>query len=264
MTLIDTHCHLNFESYDEDRDAVVDRALEAGVRTVIIPAIDLDSCQAAIDLSQQYPGVYAAVGIHPTSTADFTPDKIDALAGLAEAEKIVAVGEIGLDYYWDHSPPAVQRQAFEAQLELASRLALPVIIHNREASGDLMDMLETWVAGGLPETLKDRPGVLHSFSAPAEIVDRALAAGFYLGFTGPITFKKADDLRRIASSVPLDRILVETDGPFLTPNPYRGRRNEPAYVPYIADRLAALHQVAPEAMAAATTANAIRLFNLPI
>ncbi len=264
MTLIDTHCHLNFESYDEDRDAVVARALEAGVTTVIIPAIDLDSCQAVIDLSRQYPGVYAAVGIHPTSTADFTLDKIDRLAQLAAAAKIVAVGEIGLDYYWDDSPPALQRQAFEAQLELAARLALPVIIHNRDAGDDVMDMLEAWVAGGLPESLKDRPGVLHSFSAPAEIAERALGAGFCLGFTGPITFKNADELRRVASSVPLDRILVETDGPFLTPTPYRGRRNEPAYVPYIVERLAALHQVTPQAMAEATTANAIRLFSLPI
>jgi TatD DNase family protein len=156
----------------------------------------------------------------------------------------------------------VQRQAFEAQLALASRLELPVIIHNRDASEDIMAILETW-ARDLPPVLRDRPGVLHSFSAPQSIAERALRCGFYLGFTGPITFKNADNLRSIAAVIPLDRLLVETDGPFLTPVPHRGQRNEPAYVRFVAERLATIQQVSVEELAQATTDNAIHLFRLP-
>src|SRR5690606_33387864 len=155
-----------------------------------------------------------------------------SVAELSQAPKVIAIGEIGLDYYRDRSPKEIQRQAFEAQLALASRLELPVIIHNRDASEDVIAILEAWTRE-LPDSLRDRPGVLHSFSAPQAIAERALAAGFYLGFTGPITFKNADDLRRVAAMTPLDRILIETDGPFLTPTPHRGQRNEPAYVRFI-------------------------------
>lgn len=260
--LIDTHCHLNFGDYDADRDALLARAAEVGVRRVIIPAVDLDSVRASIPIAERYAGVTLAVGVHPNSTTVFGAADLTALRELAAHPKVIAVGEIGLDYYWDKSPKDSQRAAFESQLALATELELPVIIHNREASADLMPILERWAAD-LPESLKGRPGVLHSFSAPPDMAARALAAGFYLGFTGPITFKKADDLRRIAAEVPLDRILVETDGPFLTPHPYRGKRNEPSYIPYIVERLAALHQVSVEAMSQQTTQNAEQLFRLP-
>lgn len=260
--MIDTHCHLNFDAYDEDRDQVINRAAEAGVLRVINPGVDLASSQAGIALAAQYEGVYAAVGIHPNSTADFSPSDVDALARLASEAKVVAIGEIGLDYYRDRSPKDIQAAAFKAQLALAQQLELPVIIHNREASDDVMDILEAWAAS-LPPALKERPGVLHSFSASAEVAARALEAGFYLGFTGPITFKNADALRDVAREVPLDRILVETDGPFLTPVPMRGKRNEPAYIPHIVDRLAALRQMPTPDMARITTDNAQRLFWLP-
>ncbi len=259
--MIDTHCHLNFDSYAEDRPAVLERAVQAGVTRMINPAVDLETGQELLALAHHHERVYAAVGIHPNSTADFTPAVLDEIAVQAAQSKAVAIGEIGLDYYWDKSPKEKQFQAFEAQLTLAAQLELPVIIHNREASDDVIAILENWVTG-LPDSLKTRPGVLHSFSAPAGIAERALAAGFYLGFTGPVTFKKADDLRRIAADTPLDRILVETDGPFLTPVPHRGKRNEPAYIPYIVERLAGLKQLPDEAMAEATTANAIRLFKI--
>jgi TatD DNase family protein len=261
IELIDTHCHLNFHKYNEDRDAVIKRAQDAGVNRVIIPAIDLETCQEALDLSEQYDGIYAAVGIHPNITVGFDDAILNQIREWASHDKVISIGEIGLDYYWDKSPKDVQRKAFEQQLELATELELPVIIHNREASDDVMDVLESWVST-LPDSLKDRPGVLHSFSAPPEIADRALAIGFYLGFTGPITFKKADDLRAIAQTAPLNRILVETDGPFLTPHPYRGKRNEPAYVQYMTEKLAELHNNSYEQMAEHTTANAERLFNL--
>lgn len=257
--LVDTHCHVNFDAYDDDRAAVIERAAAATVTRIINPGTDLNTSQEGIALADQYAGVFAAVGIHPNSTADFTPSWLDEIATLATHPKVLAVGEIGLDYYWDKSPRHDQAAAFEAQLALASRLELPVIIHNREAGEDVMGILENW-AGDLPPALKARPGVLHSFSAPASIAERALTAGFYLGFTGPITYKNADDLRRIAANVPLDRILVETDGPFLTPIPYRGKRNEPAYILLIVERLAAIKTIPAEEMAQATTANAERLF----
>ena len=262
LDLVDTHCHLNFDSYDEDRQAVLTRAADAGVRRVIIPAIDTATSAEAIALSA-HDGVYASVGLHPNSTADFTPAMIDELRALAlSSPRVVAIGEIGLDYYWDRSPHDQQRRAFEAQLLLAAELRLPVIIHNRDAHSDVIAILEAYAAT-LGADLRERIGVMHSFSAPLDVARRALKAGFYLGFTGPLTFKNADDLRAVAAQVALDRLLVETDGPFLTPVPYRGQRNEPAYIPHINERLAALHQVTPEVMAQHTTANAERLFALP-
>lgn len=262
MSLIDTHCHLNFDSYDEDREVVIERAAGAGVTRVIIPSVDLAAGQEGIVLANQHAGVYAATGIHPNSTADFSDADLAAVEQQAAHPKVIAIGEIGLDYYWNKSPKDAQMRAFEAQLTLAARLELPVIIHNREAGEDVIAVLESWTRD-LPESLRERPGVLHSFSASAAIAERALAIGFYLGFTGPITFKNADDLRRIAATIPIDRILVETDGPFLTPMPHRGKRNEPAYIPLIVDRLAALKTISAEQMGAATTINAVRLFRLP-
>ncbi len=259
--LIDTHCHLNFERYNEDRPQVIQRAVDAGVTRMIVPAIDVSSSYEALQLATTYQGIFAAVGIHPNSSADFQAEILGPIEALAQEGEVVAIGEIGLDYYWDKSPKHKQRWALESQLELAAKLELPVIIHNREASEDVIDILEAW-ANTLPENLQGRAGVLHSFSASMAIAQRALAAGFYLGFTGPITFKKADELREIASQIPLDRILVETDGPFLTPHPYRGKRNEPAYIPYIVEQLAQLHGVSPDEMGQITTRNAERLFKL--
>lgn len=263
MNLIDTHCHLDFDAYDPIRDAILREAHAAGVTRVINPGTDLPRCRKAQAIAETYPGVYVAAGIHPTSTADFNDATLAEVRALAAHPKIVAIGEIGLDYHWDTSPRAAQWAAFEAQLALAAELTLPVIIHNREASDDVLAILAAWCAT-LPPALRDRPGVLHSFSAPAAIAERGIALGFYLGFTGPVTFKNADDLRRIAARVPLDRILVETDGPFLTPEPLRGRRpNRPAYVRYIAERLAALHNLSDADFFAQATANAERLFALP-
>jgi TatD DNase family protein len=258
--MIDTHCHLNFDQYAADREQIIQRAAEAGVTRIINPGVDVESSKAGIALSKQYPGLYAAVGVHPNSTADFADADLHSVRALAAENKVVAIGEIGLDYYWDKSPKEKQRSAFEAQLALAGELNLPVIIHNREASEDVISILEAWVKS-LPSTLKERPGVLHSFSAPPAVAEHALRIGFYLGFTGPITFKKAEETRVVARSTPQDRILVETDGPFLTPIPHRGKRNEPAYIPFIVDRLASLKQLTTEQMADITTDNAVRLFH---
>ncbi len=263
MRLIDSHCHLDFNSYDDIRDDVICEAADAGVTRIINPGTDLERSQRALELADTYPGVFAAVGVHPTSTVGFSDETLAQVRAMADHGKVVAIGEIGLDYYWDTAPKDVQWAAFEAQLALAAELELPVIIHNRDASDDVLSILANWAAD-LPASLKDRPGVLHSFSAPQSAADRGLELGFYLGSTGPVTFKKADDLRHIAAMVPDDRILVETDGPFLTPVPFRGRRpNKPAYVRHIAERLAAVRTVSDAEFFAQATANTEHLFQLP-
>ena len=259
--LIDTHCHLNFTSYDEDREDVLRRAREAGVDRIIIPAIDLESCEQALSLADSHAGLYFAAGIHPNSCRGFSPSALEALRDFARHKLAIAIGEIGLDYYWDKCPPAKQRRALELQLELAAELRLPVILHNRESSADLLAILEAWAPSVSPDK-KGRLGVLHSFSASAEVARRALDLGFYLGLTGPITYKKAQELRAIAADAPVDRLLIETDGPFLAPQQRRGKRNEPSYLRYVNERMAQLKGLSFDDMARQTTLNAERLFSL--
>lgn len=253
--MIDTHCHLDFDRFDDDRDAVVARAAAAGVTRIIVPAVDRENCAPVVALAQQYDGVYAAVGIHPNSTAGFASGWLGMLRDLAQQPRVVAIGEIGLDYYWDRVPPQTQHRAFAAQLELAAELGLPVIVHNRDSSEDVIRLLRQSPLAG-----REGAGVLHSFSADWQTAVSALDLGFYLGFTGPVTYKKADDLRRIVAQVPLDRLLVETDAPFLTPHPHRGKRNEPAYTALVVERIAAIRGMETAVLAAQTTANAERLF----
>ena len=259
VTLFDTHCHLDFESFHDDIEAVIERAAAAGVTRLIVPSLDLDNAEAVLALAERFPGVYAAVGVHPNSAAEWRDEWIDRLYELARHEKVVAIGEIGLDYYWDKTPPETQRHALVQQLDLADKLGLPQIIHNREASADLMPILTHFVRGRRLGHEISR-GVLHSFSADWNTAESALGLGYYLGFTGPLTYKKADDLRAIAARAPLDRILIETDAPFLAPHPYRGKRNEPAHVRLVAERLAEVRGISVEEVAAATTANALDLF----
>ncbi len=255
--LVDTHCHLDFDRFDEDRPDVVARAREAGVAQIIVPALDLENMQVVISLTEQYPGVLAAVGIHPNSAAAWQAAWLDAIQETAAHVNVAAIGEIGLDYYWDRTPPAAQQDAFRAQLELAAALDLPVIIHNREATSDVLRLLAESPLAGRP-----RAGVLHSFSAGPEAAAEAVALGFHVGITGPVTFKKADELRDVAAAVPLDRLLIETDAPFLTPQPHRGKRNEPAYVRFVAEAIATVREMTVDEVATATTDNASRLFRL--
>lgn len=253
--LVDTHCHLDFDRFDDDREAVVERAVAAGVERIIVPALDLANCAAVLSLAERFEQVFAAVGVHPNSTAEWQDAWLEQIRGFARHDKVVAVGEIGLDYYWDRSPKAVQQQALAGQLELAAELDLPVIIHNRESDEDVLRLLAQSPLNGRSE-----PGVLHSFSSNWETAEKALDMGYYLGFTGPVTYKKAEDLREVAGRVPLERILVETDAPFLAPQQHRGQRNEPAYVAYVAERIAAIRGLTTAEMARQTTENARRLF----
>lgn len=262
--LVDTHAHLNFPQFDPDRAEVVRRAWEAGVVAVVIPAVDVEGARQALALAETYtkPALFVAVGVHPNSAAQAWrgEETLRDLEALLVHPRVVAVGEIGLDYYREFTPKSLQHVALEAQLDLAARFGKPVILHQRESAADLLAVLQAW-ASTLPP---DHPrGVLHSFSASWEVAEAALDMGFFLGFTGPITFKKAEDLRRIAARVPLDRLLVETDAPYLAPHPYRGRRNEPAYVRFVVEKLAELHGLPLDTMARHTTENAWRLFELP-
>ncbi|MDX1613857.1 MAG: TatD family hydrolase [Candidatus Promineifilaceae bacterium] len=259
ITLVDTHCHLDFERFDGERNRIIERALAAGVRRIIVPAIELGNCAAVLRLAERYDAVYAAVGVHPNSAVDWRSAWLGAIRDYAAHPKVVAIGEIGLDNHWDKTPAHVQHTAFAAQLELAAELRLPVIVHNREASDDVLRLLRASPVAG-----QEQPGVLHSFSADFTAAEKALEMGFYLGFTGPVTFERADELRAIAAHTPLGRLLIETDAPFLTPEPYRGRRNEPAYVRHVGQRIAEIRGLALGEVAEATTENAARLFGLSL
>jgi TatD DNase family protein len=260
--LADTHCHLDFNSFNEDRDRVIERARQAGVERILNPAIDLDSSRRIVELAETYPELYAAVGVHPNDALTWDENALIALRELAAHPKVIAIGEIGLDYYRDNSPPELQRQIFSEQLDLAGSLGLPVVIHNRQASEDVLELLRSWHRSLMASesALSMRPGVLHSFSAGLAAAERAIELGFSIGFTGPVTFRKAEDVRQAAGSIPLERILIETDAPFLAPEPHRGRRNEPAYVRLVAEKIGEIRSETFSTIAQRTTQNAQRLF----
>lgn len=264
--MIDSHCHLDLDQFDADRDKVVARAQAAGVGLIVNPGIDLAHSRRAIELAERYAHVYAAVGIHPNSSGDFDSAMLDEVRALAAHPKVVAIGEIGLDYYWDDVAPAKQAIAFQAQLELAAELGLPVIIHNRDASEDVARMLRDWVSSEKTRNspLATRPflGVLHAFSGDLAMAEEAYAWNFVLSLGGPVTFKNARDLHALVPALRRDRLMLETDAPYLTPHPYRGKRNEPGYIPLVCDRLAELVGVPSAEMAATSTALALRFFGL--
>jgi TatD DNase family protein len=254
--MIDSHCHLDFPHFDEDRDEVLSRAVEAGVTAIVNPGTDLESSRRAVDLAERHDMVYAAVGIHPHDASTLNDQALAELRQLAAHPKVVAIGEIGLDYYRDLSPREQQRAAFTAQLALAGELGLPVIIHQRESGGDVMAALREWSVDGHPGC------VLHAFSGDREMGDEAVALGFFIGVGGPLTFKNARRLPEIIPDLPLDALVIETDAPYLAPHPYRGQRNEPAYVALVAEKLAELRGLALAQLAKRLTANTRNLFHL--
>lgn len=254
--LIDTHTHLDDARYNADREAVIARAREAGVEAFVSIGCDLTTSQAAVALADHYPFVYASVGIHPHEVKHIQDDWYDEFRRLAENEKVVAYGEIGLDYHYNHSSPKEQRDRFREQIQVARELNLPVIIHTREAQEDTIAILRE-------EKASEIGGVFHCFSGDAWLAKEALALGFHLSFSGILTFQNATALREIAKKTPLDRLLIETDCPYLTPVPYRGKRNEPAYVSQVAKQLAAIHpKFSLEEMQRRTTENAKQLFKI--
>ena len=270
--LTDTHCHLDYNKFDSDRDSVLARAQEAGLFRVLVPGLEEQSSREAVQLAESNPMVYAAVGFHPTDLEHFSEETFNKVRALSNHPKVLAVGEIGLDYYWvkEEDKRAFQREALKKQLAFAESVNKPVIIHMREendawfgqASVDLMEVLAEWY-GKLREQkhpLAEKPGVLHSYNGNLETAQKAIALNFYIGVTGPVTYKNAEEKRRIIGQLPLERLLIETDAPFLTPVPQRGKRNEPAFVTYIADKIAEIHITTREQVANITTENASRLF----
>jgi len=270
--LTDTHCHLDFNKFDEDRESVIKRASELGIERILIPGLDLESSFAAIQLAESHPNIYAAVGFHPTDVDKFSEQAFNEVRELAIHPKVIAVGEIGLDYYWvkEEENRAFQREVLKRQLAFAETVNKPVVIHMREendtwfaqASVDLLEILAEWhnELQSKNHPLAEKPGVLHSFNGNLENAQKAIALNFYIGVTGPVTYKNADEKRQIIRRLPLERLLIETDAPFLTPVPHRGKRNEPAFVAYIADKIAEIHMTTSEQVAEVTTTNAACLF----
>lgn len=249
---MDTHCHLNHPHFAEDAAQVWHRAREVGVHYAIVVGYDLPSSQLALQVATQQEGCFASVGIHPHDATECDQSALRQLEQLASHPRVVALGEIGLDYYRNLSPKEAQQQAFHQQLQLAQRQQLPVIIHCRDAYDDLLDILAQYPLRG----------VLHCFSGEQRHAQRALEMGWYLGIGGVVTFANAHTLREVVRLAPVERLLLETDAPYLAPVPYRGKRNEPSYVPLIGKTVASLKEMSPEELAQVTTRNAHLLFSL--
>ena len=253
--LFDTHAHYDDEAFDADRDAVLTALPGQGVGLVLNPGCDVESSRKAVQYAAAYPHVYAAVGIHPENCGGYTAGDLAALRQLAQQPKTAAIGEIGLDYYWAENPPRdLQQQVLRDQLALAGELALPVIIHDREAHADTLSIIREFPGV---------TGVFHCFSGSPEMAQELLKLGWYLGFDGPVTYKNARRAPEVAAVTPLDRMLIETDSPYMTPVPYRGRRNDSGYVHLVAEKLVEWKGVTPEEIARITTENGKRLFRIP-
>ena len=256
MEWIDTHCHLDEESFTQDCEETIQRAVDAGVTTMLAIGITLDSCRRVIELAQKYDSVHAVVGLHPNYIAAAQPGDWEQIVELTKAPKVVGLGETGLDKYWDHSPIELQAEYFDRHLELSRQLDLPFVVHCREAEAEVVAQLRRHASRG------PLHGVMHAFCGSAETAEACLDMGMHLSFGGMVTFKKNEALRQVSITVPLDRMLVETDSPYLAPTPFRGKRNEPAHVRLTAACLAESRGISKEEVAAATTQNARRLFRL--
>ncbi|MFP3983909.1 MAG: TatD family hydrolase [Desulfurivibrionaceae bacterium] len=254
-SLIDTHCHLDMDPYKNDLDEVISRAAEAGVTRILSIGIDLASSRRAVELANQYPEIFAAIGVHPHHAGDFTQEVADIFRDLARDNGVIGYGEIGVDTIKEYAPQDIQEKALKEQIELAVELGLPVIIHDREAHETVYRSLKE--RAPLPAG-----GIIHCFSGNAAWAEKFMDLGFFISIPGVVTFNKAEDLKEAVRHIPLSRLLVETDGPFLAPAPYRGKRNEPAYTLYTARKISEIKELTLEEVAEATTANAGRLFNL--
>lgn len=258
--LIDTHCHLNLTEHFPDPAAEVEFARSTGVERLIVVGVDLPTSQIAIDLADRFQEVYAVAGIHPNYAANYTPDLIPPLRELLAHPKVVAIGEIGLDYHWDYATREQQYEVLKAQLDLAEEHQTPIVFHCREAYEDLLDILESRYN---PQSTSHKPHLLlHCFAGDAQDAQRATALGCYFGVDGPLTYKNAQALRDLVQTLPRDRVVIETDAPYLTPVPHRGKPNRPGYVAHVNSMLASLWGISQEEAAEITTANATAFFRL--
>lgn len=253
--LFDTHVHLNAEQFNEDLQEVIDRAIAEGVTNMVVVGFDEITIKKALELAENYDFLYASVGWHPVDAIDMTQEHLDWLKELASHPKVVALGEMGLDYYWDKSPKEIQKEVFRKQIRLAKEVQLPIIIHNRDATADIVEILKEENAGEVG-------GIMHCFSGSVETALECVEMNFLISLGGPVTFKNAKKPKEVAEALPLDRLLVETDCPYLTPHPYRGKRNEPAYVKLVAEQIAELKGLTFEEVAEETARNAKKLFGI--
>lgn len=252
---VDTHSHLFYPNFKDDLDEVINRAKDSGVDFIIVPATDIETSRLTIELCEKYESVYGAVGIHPHDTNNWKDDLITQLHQLAQHKKILAIGEIGLDYYYDFSPPQKQIQAFKSQIELSLELNLPIIVHNRDSDADMMEIISSYCGKGLKAQF-------HCFNSSLEDAFELIKMNHFISFTGNITFKNRNDVRAVLEKISLDNLLLETDSPFMTPVPYRGKRNEPSNVKYVAEKICEIHKLSVDEVARITSYNAFRLFGI--
>ncbi|GAA0438071.1 MAG: TatD family hydrolase [Bacillota bacterium] len=255
--LFDTHVHLNARDFFEDRDETIQRAFDTGVNYMVVVGFDRETIPLAIEIAEQYETIYAAVGWHPVDAIDMTDEELNWIEEFSAHPKVVAIGEMGLDYHWDKSPKDVQKDVFRKQIRLAKKLNMPIIIHNREATEDVIEILQEEGAASIG-------GIMHCYNDSAKYVQACLDMNFYISLGGPVTFKNAIEPKEVAVQVPLDRLLVETDAPFLAPHPNRGKRNEPSYVKLVAEKIAELRGLTLEEISENTTKNAISLFGIKL
>jgi TatD DNase family protein len=256
LELVDSHCHLDVEQFDGDREAMIERAFAAGVRTMVVPGIRVPDMPRVLALADGYPEIYIGVGVHPHEAHTWTPEDGPQLREWAKHPKVVAIGEIGLDHYYPEPPREIQHRVMVEQVQIAGELGKPIIVHDRDAHGEVLELLKQHLD---PQA----GGVMHCFSGSYEFALACIKLGMVISFAGSVTFKNAHNLQEAASKLPLDKLLIETDSPYLAPVPHRGKRNEPAHVADVARKLAELQGVSPEEVARVTSANARRLFRLP-
>lgn len=254
-TYIDTHVHLNADQYDDDLQQVIDRALEAKVEKMVVIGFDRKTIERAMKLADEYPFIYVVIGWHPVDAIDCTDEDLQWIEQLAAHEKVVGIGETGLDYYWDKSPKDVQQYWFRKQIQLAKKLQLPIIIHNRDATGDVVRILQE-------ENAAEVGGIMHCFGGSVETARRCIDMNFMISLGGPVTFKNARQPKEVAKEIPLEHLLIETDAPYLAPHPYRGKRNEPAFVTLVAEEIARQKELSVEEVANVTTENAKKFFGI--
>ncbi|WFA92249.1 TatD family hydrolase [Bacillus subtilis] len=253
--LFDTHAHLNAEQYDTDLEEVIERAKAEKVERIVVVGFDRPTITRAMEMIEEYDFIYAAIGWHPVDAIDMTEEDLAWIKELSAHEKVVAIGEMGLDYHWDKSPKDIQKEVFRKQIALAKEVNLPIIIHNRDATEDVVTILKE-------EGAEAVGGIMHCFTGSAEVARECMKMNFYLSFGGPVTFKNSKKPKEVVKEIPNDRLLIETDCPFLTPHPFRGKRNEPSYVKYVAEQIAELKEMTFEEIASITTENAKRLFRI--
>lgn len=253
--LFDTHAHLNADQYNEDLNEVMERAHEAGVSNIVVVGFDRITITRAMELAEAHDFIYACVGWHPVDAIDMTDEDLEWIEELASHPKVVALGEMGLDYHWDKSPHDIQKEVFRRQIRLAKKVKLPIVIHNRDATSDIVDILKE-------EGAAEVGGIMHCYSGSVEVAKQCLEMNFYISLGGPVTFKNAKKPKEVALEIPLDKLLIETDCPYLTPHPYRGQRNEPSYVKLVAEQIAEIKGMTLKEIAQATSDNAKRIFGI--